>query len=165
MTDKHESQPSKVPQPKRAAAPQQTTAPATGPRVLVVDDDATLLRMTREVLTACRYRVTTAADGVEALHYFAAHVAEVDVVITDLLMPGITGAALIRAMREISPAVSIISVSGWTDESAAGPSAPGVQAQLRKPYTVEELLQALRQVLALPTDVSASSVRAGGPPP
>jgi len=106
-----------------------------------------VLQVTSDVLTAHRYQVTATTDSVAALKYFKAHAGDVDVVITDMLMPDLDGAALIREVRQISPAAKIISVSGLS-EMRFGLDQDAVQAQLYKPYSVGELLRAVRDVLA-----------------
>jgi two-component system cell cycle sensor histidine kinase/response regulator CckA len=76
---------------------------------------------------------------------------EVRVVITDMMMPYMDGAATIRALRRLNPAVKVIATSGLV---ASGHSrdalALGVDAILSKPYTADTLLQTIRRVLALP---------------
>jgi two-component system, cell cycle sensor histidine kinase and response regulator CckA len=118
-----------------------------GERVLLVDDEAAVLCVTSHVLTANHYHVTATKDSVAALRYFKTHADDVDLVITDMLMPDLDGAALIREVRQISPAVKIISISGLAETESAS-DRDAVQARLHKPYSVGELLRAVRDVLA-----------------
>jgi two-component system, cell cycle sensor histidine kinase and response regulator CckA len=120
-----------------------------GETVLIVDDEAAVREMTRQTLEAFGYRILLAAHGVEALAVYESHRADISVVVTDMLMPVMDGAATIRALLNINPAVRIIAMSGSNDavsqtlpESESGP----IQV-LPKPYTPETLLLALRQTL------------------
>jgi CheY-like chemotaxis protein len=130
------------------AAASEATPAGHGEHVLLVDDETAVLRVTSDVLTANHYQVTATQDSVAALNYFKTHADAVDLVITDMLMPNLDGAALIREVRQISPAVKIISISGLAVETESALDRDAVQARLQKPYTVGELLRTVRDVLA-----------------
>ncbi len=119
--------------------------------VLVVDDEAAIRSSAGRTLTASGYRVVTASNGVEATAAFAEHAGEVAVVVTDMSMPVMDGPATIRALRAVAPGVPIVATSGfsaaWLD---ATPSVEGANLFLAKPYTADELLRALRDVLERP---------------
>jgi CheY-like chemotaxis protein len=123
-----------------------------GELILVVDDEAAVREITEEILVTSGYRVISAGDGTEALARYVEQRAEVRVVITDMMMPFMDGAATIRALRKLDPAAKIIATSGL---AAAGQSREavnlGVDAILSKPYTAESLLQTMHRVLALPS--------------
>jgi hypothetical protein len=120
-----------------------------GEHVLVVDDEAAVLEVTRATLQAHGYRVTTAQDGTEALAHYAQSGREVDLVLTDWMMPYMDGAATVRALRKLNPAIRVIVCSGLHRGSVpAEISGLAVQAFLPKPYTAENLLGALRAALA-----------------
>ncbi|MEZ0256422.1 MAG: PAS domain S-box protein, partial [Chthoniobacter sp.] len=80
--------------------------------ILIVDDEAAILEITRETLAAYNYRVLATTSSEEAVSIFARHKTEIDLVITDLLMPGLDGPNLIRALRSMKPDVRLIAVSG-----------------------------------------------------
>ncbi|MDE3151791.1 MAG: PAS domain-containing protein [Gemmatimonadota bacterium] len=118
--------------------------------VLVVDDEATIREMTRRMLEMFGYRVIVAADGAAAVDAFRANLGSVSVVLTDMMMPVMNGAATVRALRALEPGVRVVAVSGLGDAV----DLPGVEAplhrpvrRLAKPYTTEELLEALFQAL------------------
>ncbi|HSI07842.1 MAG: response regulator [Rariglobus sp.] len=120
----------------------------SGELVLVVDDEISILDITRQTLEAFRYRVLTAEDGAQAIGLYAQQSSEVAVVITDMMMPTMDGAMLIAALRRINPAVKIIAVSGLNNNShTANAAGNGGGHFLTKPYTAEELLVLLRNVL------------------
>jgi CheY-like chemotaxis protein len=126
------------------------TSPARGEGecVLVVDDEASILEITRQTLEAFGYRVITAEDGAQATALYASHRDDVAVVITDMMMPVMDGPSLIAALRGIDPKVRIIAASGFdTQDNQARARALGVRHFLHKPYSAETMLTLLRSVL------------------
>jgi len=116
--------------------------------ILIVDDEAAILEITREALQAYNYRVLTAADGTEAVALFAQHKDEVRVVVTDMMMPFMDGPATIRALQKMNPRIDIIATSGFSDRGRAPDfSGAAVRAFLTKPYTADQLLNALATIL------------------
>ena len=119
-----------------------------GETVLVVDDEASILIVTSQTLQAFGYRVVTAADGADALAIYVQHKDEIAVVLTDMMMPVMDGAATIQALMRINPGVKIIAASGLNaNGGAAKGSAGAIKHFLTKPYTAETLLKALRTIL------------------
>ncbi len=129
------------------APPRKEEAPiASRPRVLLVDDSPTQLKLTRLHLEQAGYHVTTAANGAEALALFRA--GTFDLVITDLAMPGLTGDRLAAAIKALAPHTPVILSSGFGDSVQAPAGRPlNVDARLDKPAK----LDALRQVIAAVT--------------
>ena len=84
-------------------------------RVLVVEDDDSVRVLTRRILEQAGYRVTEAPDGRVALDMLSTDPAPVDIVVSDLAMPGMNGATLARAIRARHPALPVIIVSGFAD--------------------------------------------------
>lgn len=128
-----------------------------GELILVVDDEAAIREMTRSALEAFGYRVLTAENGAMALSSFVVHQQEIGAVLTDLMMPVMDGFVTIRAMRKLSPQLSVLATTGLADPAKATElERLGVDALLLKPYNAEILLQTLARVLrmrrtALPT--------------
>ncbi|MDE2306248.1 MAG: PAS domain S-box protein [Gammaproteobacteria bacterium] len=121
-----------------------------GERILLVDDNPMVLLMSRRMLETFGYRVSGAANGREALEEFERERGAFAAVITDMMMPVMDGAALIRALRAIDPGLPILAVSGAgfeAGEHRAGAAAPTVK-RLQKPYSTEQLLTALGELLA-----------------
>jgi nitrogen-specific signal transduction histidine kinase/CheY-like chemotaxis protein len=111
--------------------------------ILLVDDEDLLLSMGQTVLSAYGYRVLTANGGEKALAILNGQNAAVDVVITDLVMPAMSGRELIENVHRISPAMRILCISGY-----AWPPGQHVEdAYLQKPFTTQELLAKVRSVL------------------
>ena len=119
-----------------------------GETVLVVDDEASILIITNQTLEAFGYRVLTATDGAEAVAVYAQHKNEIDVVLTDMMMPIMDGAAVIRALRKINPSLKMIAASGFNANGGAAKVAEsGVKHFLTKPYTAGTLLKTMRTIL------------------
>jgi PAS domain S-box-containing protein len=120
-----------------------------GELVLVVDDEAAIREITRSTLETFGYNALTASDGTEAVALFAQNKDAIDVVLTDMMMPYLDGTGTIRALQKMDPNVKIIASSGLADDGkAAEAGAAGVKIFLSKPYTAEELLNAVAETLA-----------------
>jgi CheY-like chemotaxis protein len=111
--------------------------------ILMVDDEDLLLTMGQTVLSTYGYHVITANSGQKALDLLARNPA-VDLVITDLVMPSMSGRELIEHLHRISPAIRILCTSGYV--WPAGQNPPG--SYLQKPFTSQDLLLKVKQALA-----------------
>ncbi|HUO84054.1 MAG TPA: response regulator [Thermoanaerobaculia bacterium] len=119
-----------------------------GEMILVVDDEASILAITRQTLERFGYRVLTTGDGAEAIGLYALHCGEIGAVITDMAMPVMDGATLIAALRGIEPEVKVIASSGFDPGGKVAESErAGVVGFLHKPYSAEVLLNTLARVL------------------
>jgi PAS domain S-box-containing protein len=129
--------------------PEALTLPrGNGETILVVDDEASIVAITSQTLQAFGYRVLTAKDGADAVAIYAEHSREIAVVLTDMMMPIMDGAAVSRVLRRINPAVKIISASGRNANAGSdGVSDDELEHFLMKPYTAATLLKALRTIL------------------
>jgi PAS domain S-box-containing protein len=116
-----------------------------GELVLVVDDETSVRAITQQTLEAAGYRVLTAPNGAEAVAVYATRGEAIALVVTDVMMPVMDGAAAINALRRIDPEVRVIAVSGLTTH-LRGLSAPA--PFLAKPFTTEALLRAVDAELA-----------------
>jgi PAS domain S-box-containing protein len=116
--------------------------------VLIIDDEASVRSITSQTLEAFGYRVITAADGAEGVAKYAQQMREIAVVLTDMMMPVMDGAATIRALSRLNPEVKIIAASGLASKGADAEAAgANVKVFLPKPYTASSLLVALRDLL------------------
>ena len=119
-----------------------------GETILVVDDEASILTITSQTLQAFGYRVLTATDGADAVAVYARHADEIAIVLTDMMMPVMDGAATIHALMRINPAVKIIAASGLNaNNGTAKVAGAGVKHFLTKPYTAGTLLKAMQAIL------------------
>ena len=111
--------------------------------ILLVDDEDLVLNMGRTILSSFGYQVLTASNGAKALEMLSKAKTPVDLVITDLVMPQMSGRELIEQIRVLSPGLPIISTSGYV--RASGKENPATF--LPKPFTSQELLRRVKQVL------------------
>jgi CheY-like chemotaxis protein len=119
-----------------------------GETILIVDDESTIREVTKAVLSRTGYNTLVADDGSAALAIFVERLAEIDVVVTDLVMPAVSGSLLVQVLRKMASKVKIIICSGQTiDDMPVQLRGIGVQGYLSKPYTEETLLRMVDRVL------------------
>lgn len=83
--------------------------------VLIVDDESEVLRITKLIIEKAGYKVTAFLDPFDANEFFISHQQEIDVIVSDVLMPGMTGPALIDEIRSHDPTIGVIFVSAYTN--------------------------------------------------
>src|SRR5512138_3037933 len=114
-------------------------------RVLLVEDDDDNRELMAEVLTSSGYEVLPAASGREGLKKLSER--SVDVVVTDVGMPGMGGLEMARAAKAIAPSVPVVIVTGWAErEDIASARGRDVDAVLIKPVDPDALTQAVADV-------------------
>jgi PAS domain S-box-containing protein len=119
-----------------------------GELILVVDDETSIREMTKDMLETFGYQVLAAKDGMEAILHYDRHRAEINLVVTDMMMPNMDGGAVIRVLKRINPDVRIVAVSGLAEgEGMMDAEKDVVRAFLSKPYRAEELLKTIEQAL------------------
>ena len=117
-------------------------------RILLVDDDETICCLEKEQLESLGYQVTALTSGIEAVETFRIASQNIDIVITDMTMPNITGAELSQELLKIKPDIPIILCTGFSeliDKDKA--AALGIQEYLMKPVGIKDLARAVRKVL------------------
>jgi CheY-like chemotaxis protein len=115
--------------------------------ILVVDDEAFIREVLAEVLIDEGYAVQTAADGQHALEALAADVP--DLIVSDIMMPRVTGWQLVVAVRESYPALPIILISAAAPHIARQEAAlPDHTAFLAKPFALDDLLGLITRLIA-----------------
>ena len=117
-------------------------------RLLLVEDDRAVRDLAERIFRECGYKVTAIADGKEALRAFAAQPDQIDLVVTDLIMPGMSGRELVQALHQIRPGLKAVYMSGYTEDEILrrGLHDPSV-ALLHKPFTADVLVDKVRSVL------------------
>jgi CheY-like chemotaxis protein len=124
--------------------------------VLVVDDERSICEITQQTLESFGYRVIVAHDGAEAVAIYAKRSSEISLVLIDMMMPIMDGAATIHVLRCINPAVRIIAASGLElTGNIARAAGAGVTDFLLKPFTAEVLLQRVHNAIDRPELVTA----------
>ncbi len=117
-----------------------------GELILVVDDEENIRQVTTATLEKYGYKTLTASDGTEAIGIYL-QTDKIDLVITDMSMPYMDGAATIRALRKINPQLKIISASGLTNLQRTDNKDLNTNAFLLKPFTAEKLLKTVAEVM------------------
>jgi two-component system cell cycle sensor histidine kinase/response regulator CckA len=120
----------------------------SGELVLLVDDEDAVREIIGATLEAHGYRVVTATDGIEGLKIFREKAADIHLVLTDINMPGMNGDAMIREIRRLNPSVGVIATSGSGPEAWKAMRSIERSVTLLKPYTTQELLEAMKKALA-----------------
>jgi signal transduction histidine kinase/CheY-like chemotaxis protein len=140
--------------PLTEAEPVQESAPLAAPRgngetILVVDDEESLVHLAEEVLASLGYEPVGCVGASEALRIFGAAPQRFDAVLTDAIMPEMSGLELLAELRRVRPELPAILVSGYggPDLNAAA-NAAGAHAVLMKPLGTAELAHSLARVLA-----------------
>jgi CheY-like chemotaxis protein len=145
------------PTPRPATNDHDDTVLSTAERVLVVEDRDVVRELSRDLLEAVGFCVETAATGAEALE-LVEHAQPFDLVVSDVVMPGLSGPELARTLRTYRPGLPVLYMSGYTDDvldaEALDQPATGF---LRKPFTRSELVGAARSLL----DEASLGKRAG----
>ena len=119
-----------------------------GELILVVDDEAPILEITKASLVSYNYQVLTALDAVEAFSIYSQNLAQIALVLMDMQMPSLSGLNAIRVLRQMNPSVKILAISGLdSNRQLLADSQIEVQAFLLKPYTIEELLDTIQFVI------------------
>jgi CheY-like chemotaxis protein len=126
-----------------AAAEPEVPEAAANEKILVVEDEEDVRRVIERILDAAGYRVVCAERGEIALELAAATV--FDLVVTDVVMPGMSGPQLIARLRETRPGLRALFTSGYTDRPGA---LPDDAVFLSKPFSRRSLLEHVAQVLA-----------------
>lgn len=112
-----------------------------GELILVVDDEEDIRKVTQQILASHGYEVITARDGNDAILQFSDNANQIQLVITDIMMPGIDGGTLVKSISTMKPTTKIITTSGLDS------SVPEGTLFLKKPASAEELLVAVHEVL------------------
>jgi len=116
--------------------------------VLLVEDERGVRSLAKRVLTQRGYRVLEAADGAIALRIAAGHVGEIDLVLTDVDMPNLGGRGMMEELKELSPDMRVLFISGHPKEEVFPDRARARRTPyLQKPFTAEALCNEVRSAL------------------
>jgi len=125
--------------------------------ILVVEDESRVRQIVRRILESAGYEVDEAADGLQGLARIEEQPDSYDLLISDVIMPGLGGPELARRARELAPDLPVLFVSGYAGKELGALGDPEAEGQLlRKPFTAEELLDAALQALSANPSSAAS---------
>ncbi|PYO79489.1 MAG: hypothetical protein DMD63_04125 [Gemmatimonadetes bacterium] len=123
-------------------------APRVAETILLVEDEAAVRGLAKRILTQMGYRVLEASDGAIALRIAAGHVGEIDLVLTDVAMPNLGGRGMVEELRELSPGIRVLFMSGYPrEEIFPEKGVAGNTPYLQKPFTSETLSAEVRSAL------------------
>ncbi|HUF51886.1 MAG TPA: diguanylate cyclase [Longimicrobiales bacterium] len=146
-------------EPRASGAPVPTavTRPrGAGERILVIDDEPTVLRLLGQALHGLGYSVLEASEPEQALQIFGSLHQPVDLVLTDVVMPSMSGFRLVEVLEEQQSGVRVLYMSGYDDTDVDWAGVPGaVRGFLQKPIELDVLATTVRQALDEPTELAA----------
>jgi CheY-like chemotaxis protein len=131
-----------LPHKKKAVSRRMPRAVREGISILVADDEPAILQTAASILRRQGYNVLAARDGHAALTAFEQAPRAIHLVISDVMMPGVTGPQLVRTVRRASPSIATLLMSGTPGVAPHGVSS------MRKPFTVSGLVATVESLLA-----------------
>ncbi len=156
-----EPRPAPEPAAARGAAPSESLAPGHGETILLVEDAQRVRAVVREILEMSGYTVLEARHGAEAVEVANRHAGPIHLLVTDVVMPQMSGRELAQRLATLRPDLKVLYMSGYTDDAIVrhGVLASGI-AFLSKPFTPDALALKVRELLDGVADAPATS---GGP--
>lgn len=116
--------------------------------ILLIDDQDVILEVCKEMLERIGYRVLTAKDGQNAIDIYTDQKENIDLVILDMIMPGLSGSATYDSLKAINPEIKVLLSSGYSiDGQASQILERGCNGFIQKPFEITELSQKIREVL------------------
>ncbi|HZK48621.1 MAG TPA: response regulator, partial [Thermoleophilia bacterium] len=121
--------------------------------ILLAEDNREVRALVRNVLRRAGYEVLSAADGEEAFRLGTEYPGPLDLLLTDLVMPGLRGEELYRRLSERRPGLRVLLMSGYpADDVVKGEIESGAVPFLAKPFTRDQLLRKVREVIESPRE-------------
>jgi two-component system cell cycle sensor histidine kinase/response regulator CckA len=132
---------------EKQTAPVALTALGGTETVLLVEDEESVRQLVRETLAAKGYRVMEAENGESGMAVAAQHDGKIDLVITDVVMPGMGGRELVKQLAQSRPQTRVLYLSGYTEDAISEGTIESGAAFLQKPFTLQNLSRKVREVL------------------
>jgi two-component system cell cycle sensor histidine kinase/response regulator CckA len=136
------------PSEAHGAAPISPSAAGGSETILLVEDEDSVRQLVRETLESRGYRVLEAENGDAALALAASHTDPIHLIITDVVMPGLSGHELVQQLLPTRPTLKVLYLSGYAQEAFATPAAADApKTFLQKPFTLQSLSRKVREIL------------------
>jgi CheY-like chemotaxis protein len=127
-------------------------SPGGSETVLVVEDEEAVRHLLSRVLRSKGYGVLVAQNGNDAVAIAADRAERIDLIVTDVVMPDLSGPALVTQLRQSRPGLRVLYITGYAEEAIGSHGSIGTSsALLEKPFTANQLAHKVREVLAQPT--------------
>ena len=123
-------------------------------KLLIIDDNKEILDALCEFLSKKNYDIIPASNGLEGLKYLEKEKQGFDVVITDLIMPDISGVALISIIKKKYPDILVIAITGWGEHPEALATEAEADHVMEKPFELSELEESIKKLLSSKKDQS-----------
>ncbi len=137
-----ETAPAERPMPSQAGGPEH---------ILLIEDDKIVRELSIRILESKGYHVTTRENGEQGLEYFTRHSGSIDLVLTDIIMPRMSGLSFAQAARKLKPEQRIVFMSGYAeDHQPASHEVGDGRNYIQKPFTVSTLCSKVREILDSP---------------
>ena len=134
--------------PVAEPTPTRMPLPRGSETVLLVEDEAAVRSLSHHILKSCGYRVLEAENGACAIEVARLHAGEIDIVVTDVIMPVMGARKMLQKLQEYLPKMKVLLLSGYGDESLSRDVAEFSKSLfLQKPFSVSELTKAVRSIL------------------
>jgi two-component system cell cycle sensor histidine kinase/response regulator CckA len=141
------------PSEAHGATPIAHAAAGGSETILLVEDEDSVRQLVRETLESRGYRLLEAANGKDALTLAAAHTDPIHLVITDVVMPGLSGHELAQQLLAARPTLKVLYLSGYAQDAFSATAATEAQKTfLQKPFTLQSLTRKVREILGPPTN-------------
>lgn len=137
--------------------------PTQSAQILVVEDETQVRRLLTKVLAMHGYQVLEACSGEEALRHIEEIGEHIDLLLTDVRMPDVSGVELASRFAQAFPRAGILLISGYSEQVALDRDLPEAAAFLAKPFTNDTLLRKLQQLLSIDPSTDTPGMTNGSP--
>ena len=115
--------------------------------ILIVDDNEMVRSTLKDQLNLAGYKTVLCESGEKCLYFYKSHYSEIDLILLDVIMPGISGVELYKKIKKIDSNTKVIVISGYTEGVANDMIKAGANAFLQKPYPMSDLLKLVKQTI------------------
>jgi len=136
-----------APQRRKVEAPETSSEWSAGGRVLLVEDEDMVRAVAERALVRAGYQITACSDGEDGLEAFEAD-SDFDIVVSDVVMPGMDGPAMVRGIRKLNPEIPVLFMSGYAEEALRKDIDVPHMHFLPKPFSVAAITDKVAMVMS-----------------